>query len=697
MKKNVIFTILFFTCLSLWAQNVTINGNKFNVSGKEIWFNGINTPWHLFDDFGRNDFDSTWWASEFELYATNNINLARVWIHGSGEVSPDIDDNGYVSGANDLFWEHMDVLMSLASKNKVYVMPALFSFDITKETYSTHNKWRLFLQSKENIQSYIDNVLTPLVKRYENEPYLLGWEICNEPEWMFENSEHGPQEFSDIQLFHALLAAAIHKNTTKYVTTGSAAPKWNSPIYDSWGDNEGNMFSDEALSTIADDELAYLDFYQYHWYPWQTEWMSSPFTQTTTEYEVDDRPVIVGESEGNDVCDDFICQTVTEMYESAYTNGFDGVCAWKTPQNDGHGTFENISVATNSFYTNHPQLVYPQLESIAIEGISIDSSSITLEVNDNLSLTTTITPTNASDKSISWSSSDLSIATVNNGLVTGIDTGIVIIKAVTNDGSFTDSCTVTVISQTPNPIYDLTINIIGSGNIELNPEGGSYEEGTEVTLIATADTGYTFSAWSGAASGSSSQTTVTMDSDILVTATFAEYSSPCDSPSTISNFPFSIDGTGESCWVTDANISHVNSWNLNILEINGVDYTNSWSDELPEKIDDKYYVYYEGLYEWSHFEASGELKNASINKNENSLEITAYPNPFIYSTEIKISNPDIITSIIVFDSSGMVVEIMSTSNIGYITSIGENLSKGIYFVNIKTSNNDSKTIIINKK
>lgn len=346
------------------AQEVTINENKFEVNGNQIWFNGINTPWHKFCDFGHPNFDYAWWTEEFEKYPENNINLARVWIHMSGEQSPEINTEGEITGVSEAFWEHMDHLFKIATDNEVYILPALLSFDIAKDSHSLYESWRAFIQDPANIQTYIDVVLIPMMARYENEPYLLAWEICNEPEWIFENEDCGPQTWQDVQVMHAMFAAAVHENSDKMVTTGSAAPKWNSPRYDSWGDAAGNLYSDDALSSAISNDMAYLDFYQYHWYAWQTEYLDSPFTKTTEFYQVDDKPVLVGETEGNDVCDDFICQTLSEMYESAYVNGFDGVCAWKTPQNDGHGTFENIAVATNSFYNDHPGLVYPLQISI---------------------------------------------------------------------------------------------------------------------------------------------------------------------------------------------------------------------------------------------------------------------------------------------------------------------------------------------
>ncbi len=69
--------------------------------------------------------------------------------------------------------------------------------------------------------------------------------------------------------------------------------------------------------------------------------------------------------------------------------------------------------------------------------------------------------------------------------------------------------------------YDLTVNTIGNGSVSLDPAGGTYASGTVVTLTATADPGWTFSAWSGDGTGDAPGTrSVTMDGDKSVTATF---------------------------------------------------------------------------------------------------------------------------------------------------------------------------------
>jgi len=72
------------------------------------------------------------------------------------------------------------------------------------------------------------------------------------------------------------------------------------------------------------------------------------------------------------------------------------------------------------------------------------------------------------------------------------------------------------------PQYTLTTNTVGQGSVALNPSGGTYDSGTVVTLTATPSSGWQFSGWSGALTGSTNPTTITMDSNKTVTATFTE-------------------------------------------------------------------------------------------------------------------------------------------------------------------------------
>jgi len=80
------------------------------------------------------------------------------------------------------------------------------------------------------------------------------------------------------------------------------------------------------------------------------------------------------------------------------------------------------------------------------------------------------------------------------------------------------SITVNVVST-----YTLTTNVspTGAGTITKDPNQNTYQSGTVVTLTASPASGYTFSNWSGDASGTSTTTTVTMNGNKTVTANFA--------------------------------------------------------------------------------------------------------------------------------------------------------------------------------
>ncbi len=77
--------------------------------------------------------------------------------------------------------------------------------------------------------------------------------------------------------------------------------------------------------------------------------------------------------------------------------------------------------------------------------ITLDKTSASLKKGDSLTLTATISPKNATDKTITWSSSNTSVATVSGGVVTAKEAGTAIITAKTYNGK-TATCTVTVVA-----------------------------------------------------------------------------------------------------------------------------------------------------------------------------------------------------------------------------------------------------------
>ena len=86
----------------------------------------------------------------------------------------------------------------------------------------------------------------------------------------------------------------------------------------------------------------------------------------------------------------------------------------------------------------------PSGETVAVTGVSVSPSSTSIEAGKNVTLTATVSPSNATNKNVTWTSSDTTIATVSGGIVTGVAKGNATITATTSDGGYTATCSVTV-------------------------------------------------------------------------------------------------------------------------------------------------------------------------------------------------------------------------------------------------------------
>ena len=77
-----------------------------------------------------------------------------------------------------------------------------------------------------------------------------------------------------------------------------------------------------------------------------------------------------------------------------------------------------------------------------VTSISLDKTDIELEVTQTATLTATVIPSNATDQTVIWTTSDASVATVSNGVVTAVKAGTATITATA--GGYSATCVVTV-------------------------------------------------------------------------------------------------------------------------------------------------------------------------------------------------------------------------------------------------------------
>ncbi len=91
---------------------------------------------------------------------------------------------------------------------------------------------------------------------------------------------------------------------------------------------------------------------------------------------------------------------------------------------------------------------YTASTAIAVTGVSLDVNGLTLNVGDVHTLTATVSPENATNKTVTWSSSDASVVSVQNGVLTAVATGSAVVTVSTVDGGFHAECFVTVVNGT---------------------------------------------------------------------------------------------------------------------------------------------------------------------------------------------------------------------------------------------------------
>ena len=102
--------------------------------------------------------------------------------------------------------------------------------------------------------------------------------------------------------------------------------------------------------------------------------------------------------------------------------------------------------ATAAGVTSSPCTV--TVEATKVTAVTLSSYSLELTEGENASLRVTVSPSDATDPSVSWTSSNRNVATVSNGYVSAVAPGEATITVRANDGGLSATCLVTVKSKT---------------------------------------------------------------------------------------------------------------------------------------------------------------------------------------------------------------------------------------------------------
>jgi fibronectin type 3 domain-containing protein len=146
-------------------------------------------------------------------------------------------------------------------------------------------------------------------------------------------------------------------------------------------------------------------------------------------------------------------------------------------------------------------------ESVPVTGVSLNKSSISLNVGGIEDLTTTIMPSNATNQNVTWYSSNTRVATVSDGTVTAVAAGSATITVTTIDGNKTASSNVTItlaIPATPTGVTasagsatSITVSwssVTGATGYKVyrsSSASGTYSKVGDATTTSYTDTGLT--------------------------------------------------------------------------------------------------------------------------------------------------------------------------------------------------------------
>jgi len=153
--------------------------------------------------------------------------------------------------------------------------------------------------------------------------------------------------------------------------------------------------------------------------------------------------------------------TVTPVTTAA--NTFDGNVVIS-----GGGLENNVTVA----------LTMTVAAPVAVTEVTLDEDAISLEIGKNKTLTATVAPEEATNKNVTWESSDNAVATVDNGVVTAVAVGNATItcKSVA-DNTITATCAVTVTEHVVTPgTYSITPNTTFWGCSDINKSNATENE-----------------------------------------------------------------------------------------------------------------------------------------------------------------------------------------------------------------------------
>jgi hypothetical protein len=307
---------------------------------------GANLPWIGYG----TDFGASAWHPEGGLSARHaalnrlertlaflkddGIPIVRVFVLCDGRSGIQYNSSGRPTSLDHACLSDLDALMAAARRYDVRVMPALFDFHLCSplqllDGVQIGGRTQLIIDP-DGRSALLENVLTPILRRYGDDDIVAAWDVFNEPEWCLDMlpasrppglpDRSSPVEeterrlaFDALQGFLHLTVQCVRAFARQPVTVGSAG-LWQLDLVRPLG----------------------LDFYQVHWY----ERFGWPALERPVQDLGLDRPAILGEFSGRATR-----WAIAEVLEAAQRAGYRGALVWSVLAEDDQSEYSPEIIA----------------------------------------------------------------------------------------------------------------------------------------------------------------------------------------------------------------------------------------------------------------------------------------------------------------------------------------------------------------
>ncbi|TDW50026.1 putative secreted protein (Por secretion system target) [Flavobacterium sp. 270] len=366
---------------------------------------------------------------------------------------------------------------------------------------------------------------------------------------------------------------------------------------------------------------------------------------------------------------------MTDSGNGWYSYTFTNVTSTNLIFNDGTSQTADLSRNKTGWYMNNTWYDSNPGTGVAVTSVSLSPVSASLNVGGTQQLTPTVLPSNATNKSVNYSSNNTSVATVNtSGLITAVANGTATITVTTVDGSKTSSCAVTVSTTSTGGSY-FTIKNRWTGAY-LSDAGTNVGYGTTVS-------GNNYK-WQK----------IAIDATYFVLKNVA------------TGELINIEGqTGSvQCNITDTTFWSA-QWSSDYIDGTWTRLRNRWQSGNIIHIENQTGSAQYGNSQDGWFSAQWQLEPTTVGTAKSALKITdvseteqvigIYPNPSI-NNEFHVLLPQLengdSAAIIVSDMNGRTV---LTQNLSSSGQINHHLAEGLYVVNINSKEfNVTKKLIV---